>query len=258
MPARARQVKNAQESTILCAHSDMIVSLTIIRYKKRYIPFALLAMAVHRLPLVLNRNISFFKLMGSGRNGTFDKTPDWQQWAVMAVNKGENLAELPPLRSLYGAFISGWWRFWGCKTLSFLLEPLEGHGTWDHQSPFGDLPKQTAYEGRIAVLTRATIRLRKLGRFWQHVAPVAQHMAGAKGFLSSFGIGEVPWIKQATFSIWESKADMKDFAYRLHEHADVVRKTRQENWYREEMFVRFRVLDCQGSLNNLPPLAGKL
>ena len=45
----------------------MIVSLTIIRYKKIFIPFALLAMASHRLPLWLNKEISVYKLMGSGK-----------------------------------------------------------------------------------------------------------------------------------------------------------------------------------------------
>ncbi len=235
----------------------MIVTLTIIRYKKWFIPFALLAMAVHRLPLALNKRILFYKLMGSGRNGSFDKRPDWQQWALLTVNKGALPQKLPVAASLYGSFITGWWAFFGCETLCFLLEPLEGHGNWDGKARFGDLPKQTAYEGRIAVLTRATIRWKCLGRFWEHVDGVAQRMAGAQGFVTSFGIGEIPWIKQATFSIWESKADMKAFAYKMQEHAEVVRKTREENWYSEEMFVRFRVVDCNGALNKGNLLTGK-
>jgi hypothetical protein len=232
----------------------MIVTLTIIRYKKRFIPLALLAMAIHRLPLWLNRDISFFKLMGSGKNGTFDKKPDWQQWAVMAVHQGEEPARIPALPDLYGRFMYRWWVALGCETLSFLLHPIEGHGMWDGKAPFGQLPKQSEYEGRIAVLTRATIRLSKLGRFWQHVAPVASRMANADGFITSFGIGEIPWIKQATFSIWRSKADMKAFAYQMKEHAEVVRKTHQEKWYSEDMFVRFKILDSHGQLSNQPGL----
>ena len=63
----------------------MIVSLTIVRYRKSLVPFALLAMAIHRLPLMLTKGCSFWKLLGSGRNGTFDLQPDWQQWGLFAV-----------------------------------------------------------------------------------------------------------------------------------------------------------------------------
>ncbi|MEO5944942.1 MAG: spheroidene monooxygenase, partial [Ferruginibacter sp.] len=65
----------------------MQVSLTIIRYRKIFVPFAFFAMAIFRLPLWLNKNISFYKLMGSGKNGTFDKTPDLQQWAILTVQQ---------------------------------------------------------------------------------------------------------------------------------------------------------------------------
>jgi hypothetical protein len=63
----------------------MIVSLTIVRYRKVFVPFALLAMAVHRLPMRMQGGCTFWKLLGSGRNGTFDLQPDWQQWGLLAV-----------------------------------------------------------------------------------------------------------------------------------------------------------------------------
>ena len=54
------------------------------------------------------------------------------------------------------------------------LEPIEGHGLWDGKQVFGDLPKQSDYEGKIAVLTRATIKLSGLNRFWAHVDAIAE------------------------------------------------------------------------------------
>ena len=63
----------------------MIVSLTIVRYRKVFIPFALLAMAVHRLPMRLQKGCTFWQLLGCGRNGLFDLSPDWQQWGLLAV-----------------------------------------------------------------------------------------------------------------------------------------------------------------------------
>ena len=219
----------------------MQVSLTIIKYPNRYIPFAFFAMAIHRLPLMLHKNISFFKLMGTGKNGTFDKTPDLNQWAIMAAHK--NKTGSTSIENLYGNFIQKWLSFFKCKSITYILEPLESHGTWDGKKPFGNLPAKSDYEGKIAVITRATIRLNKLKYFWQNVAPVASKMAAANGFLTSYGVGEIPWIKQATFSIWQSKQDMKNFAYGMKAHADVITKTRKQKWYSEDMFTRFKVVE---------------
>lgn len=226
----------------------MITMLTIVRYP-RYIGWAgFLSMAIFRLPLWFNNKIVFWKLMGCGKNGTFDKSPDWRQWAILLVVKDGGIATNSIPR-----FIENWWQFWKCEKWTLMMEPIEGHGTWDGKKAFGTLPKQSEYDGPIGILTRATIRLNKLNRFWQHVDEVAKVMTGAKGFIVSVGIGEVPWIKQATFSIWESKTMMKAFAYQMKEHATIVQKTRKENWYSEEMFVRFKIIESNGNLNGQLP-----
>jgi len=183
--------------------------------------------------------------MGSGKNGTFNKKPDWLQWAVLQVGSvPEHLPENKEilLSALYGTFIPAYWRLFRCQTTTYILRPIEGHGTWSGKAPFGSLPRKSDYEGQIAVLTRAAINRKKLKRFWSHVDPVAQRMYGAEGFVLSYGIGEVPYIRQATFSIWQSKEAMRQFAYKMPEHADVVKKTHAENWYSEELFARFILL----------------
>lgn len=223
----------------------MLTTLSIFQYKKRSIPFAIFSMLIFRFPLRRNKNIGFYKLMGSGKHGTFSKTPDWQQWAILTVDKREkiNFCKNDCIKSLYGSFIAKWTTRFHCNTQTYLLSPIEGHGLWDKKNIFGTLPSKSNYEGRIAVLTRATIRLSKLKKFWTNVNAVSQQMRQAKGFITSYGIGEIPWIKQATFSIWESKEAMKNFAYQTHQHKNVIQKTRQQNWYSEEMFVRFIIED---------------
>ena len=218
----------------------MQVSLTIAKYRSAFVPFALCAMALFRLPLWLNKNISFYKLLGTGKNGTFDKRPDWKQWGILAVHRQESMN--PTTTDLYGKAIAKWFRLFRVELTTYLLEPLEGHGLWDNKKPFGEVFIPQTYDGPIAVLTRATIKLNKLKYFWAHVAPVAARMSEAKGFIRSYGIGEIPWIKQATFSIWESKEDMKAFAYGMKEHAEVIKKTRQQKWYSEELFMRFKII----------------
>jgi len=239
-----------------------------VRYPK-YFGFAgFLSMALFRLPLMLNKKISFWKLLGCGKNGTFDIHPDWNQWAVLTVNGEWSMAnktnsnnytlQIINYKLIYGSFINWWWKFFNCEVYSIILEPLEGHGAWDGKKVFDEFPKQTNHEGMIAVLTRATIRLKRLKKFWKHVNGVAAKMQAANGFITSVGIGEMPWIKQVTFSVWESKEAMKAFAYKTQQHTEVIQKTRNENWYSEEMFVRFKPIASFGSLNGNDPLKGKL
>ncbi|MBS1513132.1 MAG: spheroidene monooxygenase [Bacteroidetes bacterium] len=244
----------------------MLVTLTIIRYqKRRHIFFAFLAMVLFRIPLWRNKRSRFWKLMGSGKNGSFDKKPDLMQWAIFSVSnlkfkdvqiKHFNADLL--IYKLYGPFISKWLRFFECDTITYLMESIEGHGLWDGKEVFGTLPRQSDYEGHVAVLTRATIRISRLNRFWKYVDGVANKMTEADGFITSYGIGEMPWIKQATFSIWQNKDAMKNFAYQQPEHKEVIQKTRQEKWYSEDMFVRFKITGCIGNLKGSNPLKGKL
>ncbi|MBX9784889.1 MAG: spheroidene monooxygenase [Chitinophagaceae bacterium] len=242
----------------------MQAAITIIRYKKRFIYFAISAMAIHSLCLFFKKDIRFYKTLGCGRGGTFSKWPDWQQWGLLAVKDSildsgiqtGNTNEL--IKSIYGSFIAWWFRVFRCETFTILLEPIEGHGTWNGKEAFGKLPPKSDYEGMIAILTRASIRIRKLPRFWKHVGDAANEMAHADGFLFSQGIGEWLWLRQATLSVWQSKEQMKNFAYKMKHHAEVIRKTRQEKWYSEDMFVRFKVLATSGTIKGANMLQNKL
>lgn len=239
----------------------MYAFLTVVRYPKLLAWAGFFSMAYFRFPLFFNKKITFYKLLGCGKNGTFDKVPDLRQWAILAVTDESNLfdTKLPfNYKNLYGSFVANWWKLFGCSTWTLVLQPIEGHGTWDGKAVFGALPRTSDYDGLIAVLTRATIRINRLRHFWNHVQGVARHMSSSAGFITSLGIGEVPWIKQATLSIWQNKESLKNFAYKMHEHTEVIRKTRQEKWYSEDMFVRFKVIASHGSLNGINPLQGKL
>lgn len=229
----------------------MIISLTIVRYRKLLIPFALLAMAVHRLPMQLQQKCTFWRLLGSGHNGTFDLSPDWQQWGLLAVWDDREAFD-----SFYDqSFIAKWWDLFASEKWTILCEPLQCHGKWDGKEPFGDINIEN-YKGPVAVLTRATIRLNGLKNFWANVDVVSELMKRSRGFVMSLGVGERPVYKQATFSVWDSLDDVKAFAYGSKEHVEVIKKTRDEGWYSEELFARFKPIASMGTLNHADPLKG--
>ncbi|WP_256010583.1 DUF3291 domain-containing protein [Desertivirga xinjiangensis] len=231
----------------------MLLSLTIVRYKKALIPLAFLAMAIHRLPLWLNPACKFWKLMGCGKNGSFSIKPDLQQWALLAV--WNNQDEFNKFQK--HSFISGWWKKFCNETFTILCIPVASRGKWDNKEPF-DSTESTELNGPVAVLTRATIRLNRLKNFWQNVDKVSRLMHTSPGYITSFGIGEAPYYRQATFSLWENTDSVKAFAYGSKEHTEVIKKTRQENWYSEELFARFKTLSCTGTINGINPLEGKI
>src|SRR6476661_2144446 len=166
----------------------MITTLSIIRYKTTTIPFAFLAMALHRLPLALTKDCTFWKLMGCGKNGSFDLSPDFKQWGLMAVWKDEAAFE----RFHKKSFVTRWWKLFAIEEWTVILKPLSSHGSWAGENPF-EAPQTSNYMGPVAVLTRAKIRYRKLKEFWENVPKVAAIMQNSPGYVFSVGIGEAPF-----------------------------------------------------------------
>jgi hypothetical protein len=230
-----------------------ITQIIMMRYRWYTVPFAFISMALFHLPFRLNKNILFYKLMGSGRNGTFDKTPDFMQWCILLTLPEAHFNSLPQnhnnfLKQLLGGFIYNWLKLFTKEQLVLSLATLKTHGQWDEKEPFGQTLKNHSYDGPICVMTRATIRLNRFSNFWKHVDGVAKTLNAYPDFITSFGVGEIPWIKQATFSVWKSETAMMDFAYKQREHAQVVQKTKKENWYSEDLFCRFIPLRSSGTL----------
>ncbi|QNH64116.1 spheroidene monooxygenase [Hymenobacter sediminicola] len=206
-------------------------------------------MGTAQRPLQRVPGLRFQKLLGSGAGG-FGALPNLYRYGFMAVWESEEAAqaffEAHPLWQQYRQRTQEIWTAW--------LAPLKSHGLWDGVNPF-DYPSENplAADGPVMVLTRASIRWQKTPRFWRYVAPVSATIAEAPGVCAAIGLGELPVVRQATVSLWDSAQAMQEYAYRSPKHKEVIRLTRQEQWYGEELFARFRVLHTEGTWDGRNP-----
>jgi heme-degrading monooxygenase HmoA len=222
----------------------MIVVLHVTKYKGFKWLFGLISMPVFHIYYFFNSKATpFFKLLGTGRNGTFDLVPDIYKWAIMTTWNSEDEFHNFQKTSFVHRFLD----FFAEKQSAIFLSPLKVHGLWDGIQPF-ETNHNEPQNNEIAVLTRASIRPFKAVSFWKNVPAVSDTLSETKGLKFSLGIGEVPILKQATISFWDSEADMKAFAYHKNPHKNVISKTRTENWYSEELFARFSILKIEGNL----------
>lgn len=188
--------------------------------------------------------LNFYKLMGSGREPGFNPLPDWSVYALLCNWENENAAN----DFFQQADIFLHYQVHSKEQWTIFMKPLHAKGLWSGINPFTPSVDLDQTNPLIAVITRAAIRTNKLLEFWRYV-PVSQQpiLKGCKGLIYTKGIGEAPLVQMATFSIWQSVEDLKNFAYNSPEHKEAILKTHRIDWYKEEMFARFQPYRSMGS-----------
>lgn len=222
------------------------VVLTVWGVPSVRIPSALTRMGLDRFALRSVPGLRFAKLLGTGDGRTFTvRDADPRHWALLTVWR--SAAQATAFETT-GRVHSRWDDF-AIERLRITMTPLSSRGRWARTEPFGS-PSGTAAEGvPVASITRARLRPTRALSFWRAVPPVSAELGDAAGLRLALGIGEAPIGLQGTFSLWESAAALTDFAYRGAAHVDVVRRTRPERWYAEELFARFAVTAVTGTFN---------
>jgi hypothetical protein len=141
------------------------------------------------------------------------------------------------------------WEPRGEESATLHLQPLWSRGSWDgHRLP---VTRDAAWDGRVVMLTRATLRLTRVRAFYAAVPAIAAEVRAAAGLRAGFGIGESPALRQGTVSVWESGADLGLFGGSARAHADAVRSTPRTGWYAEELFVRLALVHASGSIDGV-------
>lgn len=226
-----------------------IISVSLFRYQGFRARFTALK-HMGTIPVKLKQvpGLKFSKLMGSGKGNGFSINPNFGVYALICVWDKEDSAIDFFKSRLYQKLIKQSIEKW-----TLYLQAFQAHGFWDTKSPFHLFPK-IKDDDPIAVITRARIKPKFLFQFWKNVPKVSRSTDTAKGRIFSVGIGELPLVMQATFSIWENMTVMHDYAYKNQYHKEVVEKTRKLGWYSEELFARFRILKSEGKWNGKNPL----
>jgi hypothetical protein len=266
----------------------VLASFHLTRYPRSSAPDGMARMGFDRPLLARTPGLRFWKLMGTGRGASMTLGADLRRWALFAVWEDEAAldgflahSEVIARRGALGA-----------ESFDVKLAPLRARGAWSGRNPLAEEGEPTA--GRrdarrispgarpdadsgaprrhdaararaeasgaggaepVAVLTRATIRPRRMVAFYRSIPPPSAELARQPGMLASVGVGEWPLARQGTFSLWASAADVRAYAQGQPGHRDVMRRTRAEQWYSEELFARFRPFGQRGTWDGRDPLA---
>ena len=236
--------------------SKSVTTLTFFRYSTWYSRvWAFFQMQLAHAHLRSVEGLSFYKLMGSGRALGFNPAPDWSVYALLAVWDNEASA----LHFWTNSDFSRRYRSNSHEQWVLFMKAIAVKGLWSGGNPFDTSTNLDDANPLIAVITRATIRPRRLLDFWRYV-PTSQKpiVEGCDGLIFTKGIGEVPLLQMATFSLWKDFGALKKFAYQTPEHRVAIEKTKQLDWYKEEMFARFQPYHSQGTWGGKVPLEGYL
>ena len=209
---------------------------------------ALAHLGTDRVRLRRVAGLELCRVLGTGRGSDTGPSADLRRTALFAVWRDEGdldafLAESPIAERWSGADEQ-----WHVR-----LRGLGGHGSWRGFDVLDGLERGDD-GGPIAVVTRADVHVRAWRDFRADGRPVSLEVQRAPGLLAVAGIGELPVGRLGTFSLWSGLEAIAAFAGQPR-HREVVRRTRNEHWYGEELFARFEPYASSGTWDGRDPLA---
>lgn len=224
------------------------VSLSLFRFQSvaaRLWAFGMMGAARFALPRV--EGIRFWKLCGSGTGEGFTPVPNTAVYAILATWDDAETAQ----RQIAESKLWNRYRRHATEDWTLFLDPISARGAWSGHEPFQ--PDNGDMTGPIAALTRATVKPSIALKFWGQVPDISQVIGTDPNVLFKIGIGEVPLLHQITFSIWPDTQSMARFARHDGPHARAIKAVRDGNWFKEELYARFRLLGETGQWDGQSP-----
>ncbi|MEO0573024.1 MAG: DUF3291 domain-containing protein [Bacteroidota bacterium] len=209
--------------------------------------FGMMQFAHKRIQKV--QGLEFYKLMGTGK-ARFNPMPDWSVYTILQIWKDDGTAEA----YFSSASIFKKYQNTASKHWVVYLKNRIARGEWNGTNPFERSKEIDERIPFVVALTRATIKTKLLLTFWRFVPKSQNHLWNNEGLLFTKGIGEVPFRQMATFSLWKDEKSLDAFAYQTRGHVSAIGKTRDLNWYKEELFARFQPYKSVGDWAELSQL----
>jgi heme-degrading monooxygenase HmoA len=226
-----------------------LTTFSIFRYPRGSRMWALQQMGRARRRLATTPGLGFHRLLGSGAGLGFSRVPDFSRYALLATWSSEQAAD-----DFFAAspFLADTRRHasevWTVKLLA-----RRSRGSWKRQTPFTASPHELSPDLPAVVITRASLRLRAMLRFWSRIPAIERDLVVAPGLRLALGVGELPWIRPVTFSVWDDEAAVDRFAYAGSCHHAAARAAHARGWFREDLFARFTAIATQGRLAGRDP-----
>jgi len=221
-----------------------VTTITFFKYKsltQKVWAFGMMQFAHRQLSNV--EGLEFYKLLGTGRGNGFNPYPDWSTYALLLTWSNQSAAEVffntSKLIHLY--------RTHSTEISTIYMRNIISKGEWSGSNPFSPSQAIDTSINYLSIITRATIKTSKLRTFWKYVPTSEKPLKHNDGLIFTKGVGEVPVIQMATFSIWKDEKSLKAFAYQSNEHHEAIKKTRELGWYSEELFARFQPFKLVGT-----------
>lgn len=225
-----------------------IASFHLVRERRGRGALAMLRLATDRPRLSRTPGLAFWRVLGTGRGTRTGPSADLRRTALFAVWDDESDLDAFLADAAIARRWSGAEEQWHVR-----LRGLSGHGRWRGVAVNDGLTVGSS-AGPVAVITRADVRPSAWRAFRRAGPAVDAELQGVDGLLAVVGIGEAPVGRLGTFSLWRSAADVRAFATTMPHHVEVMRRTRRERWYGEELFARFEPYASSGSWGGDDPL----
>ena len=218
-----------------------VVTFSVFEFPRQKRWWALGQMGRSSLLQAAPPELLFGKMLGSGQGG-FSMRPDFSRYAMLGSWQSAEAAT-----RFFQSDAMQEYQSQTRENYTLQMVTMQSHGKWNKTNPFAEVYKLPTPDLPLVVLTRATIRLRRLPEFWRNVPKAQQAIQNSAGLLFSMGVGELPLVQQATVSIWENAEAIRQFAYQQTFHKEIVKQTRQRDWYSEDLFARFVPVATQGT-----------
>ena len=184
--------------------------------------------------------LQFFKVLGSGFEGGFSTKPSLHKQGLFCVfNSEEHAKQFRTHSTLIQSYLRHSREFFAVT-----LNAFSTRGSWANTQL--DITAKAPVSGPIASLTRASIKPLKASAFWKNAQPAEVSINQSEGVLLSAGLGEAPYLRQATFTIWEDETALNAYAQQ-GAHLAAIKAAYGQQYFSESMFTRFKPSEMEGT-----------